>query len=128
MALVDKAGLLPVGVVRVEGVFAQQEAVMLVVVERATGEVTSRGEVGRALVNYSAAEITRIIGLQSTEIEGVLGYADSEYIALRENISLHSRSMADGGGKGKGKNGSSRPVTPGKGGVEADGTKELSVR
>ena len=60
----------------------------------------STGEVGRALVNYSAAEIVRIKGLQSTEIEGVLGYADSEYVALRENISLTRREK------------SSRPVTP----------------
>jgi glutamate 5-kinase len=45
-------------------------------------------EVGRALVNYSAAEIKRIKGLQATEIAGVLGYADSEYIALRENIAF----------------------------------------
>ena len=58
------------------------------------------GEVGRALVNYSAAEIARIKGLQSTEIGTVLGYADSEYVAFRENISLTRREK------------SSRPVTP----------------
>ena len=58
------------------------------------------GEVGRALVNYSAAEIMRIKGMRSTEIGGVLGYADSEYVALRENVSLTKREK------------SSRPVTP----------------
>ena len=58
-------------------------------------------EIGRALVNYSSAEIARIKGLQSTEIQNVLGYADSEYVALRENISLVKRER------------SSRPVTPG---------------
>ena len=57
------------------------------------------GEVGRALVNYSAAEIARIKGLQSTEIGAVLGYADTEYVAFRENISLTREK-------------SSRPVTP----------------
>ena len=57
------------------------------------------GEVGRALVNYSAAEIVRIKGLQSTEIGTVLGYADTEYVAFRENISLTKEK-------------SSRPVTP----------------
>lgn len=102
-ALGDKAGLLPVGVVDVEGTFAQQEAVRLVVVNR-----LPRGnpklwegpgvEVGRALVNYSAAEITRIKGAKSSEIQGLLGYADSEYVALRENISFFERE--------------SRPVTP----------------
>lgn len=56
-------------------------------------------EVGRALVNYSAAEIMRIKGMKSTEIGAVLGYADSEYVALRENVSLTKREK-------------SRPVTP----------------
>ena len=107
----------------VQGQFAQQEAVRLVVVARnppawssssaaAAHENSVNGgggvpvdvavapmEVGRALVNYSAAEIVRIKGLRSTEIGGVLGYADSEYVALRENVSLTKREK-------------SRPVTP----------------
>ncbi|KAL8645003.1 MAG: hypothetical protein Q9226_007492 [Calogaya cf. arnoldii] len=106
-ALASKAGLLPAGIVDVEGHFADQEAVRLVVVpnNRQTPpsppngdaftpssttetEIRSGVEVGRALVNYSAAEIARIKGLQSTQIQGVLGYADSEYVALRENVSL----------------------------------------
>ncbi|KFX88181.1 hypothetical protein O988_09137 [Pseudogymnoascus sp. VKM F-3808] len=45
-------------------------------------------EVGRALVNYSSAEIGRIKGLHSDSVGEVLGYADSEYVALRENVSL----------------------------------------
>jgi len=107
-ALANKSGLLPVGVVDVEGNFAQQEAVRLVVVNRlpAASRVSTGGklwdgapvEVGRALVNYSAAEIARIKGVQSTEIMGLLGYADSEYVALRQNISFFKRE--------------SRPVTP----------------
>jgi glutamate 5-kinase len=107
-ALINKSGLLPVGVVDVEGNFAQQEAVRLVVVNRLPGasRASTGGkmwdgapvEVGRALVNYSAAEIARIKGVQSTEITGLLGYADSEYVALRENISFFKRE--------------SRPVTP----------------
>ncbi|KAL9090482.1 MAG: hypothetical protein Q9165_005243 [Trypethelium subeluteriae] len=136
-ALLDKAGLLPVGIVDVEGSFAQQEAVRLVVVPRgggvlptttttmaggvaavdgqpetpvtpdadvilAGGPATQRmavggggvetgKEVGRAVVNYSSNEIGRVKGLQSTEISGVLGYADSEYVALRENIAFFGR-------------------------------------
>ena len=119
-ALASKAGLLPAGIVDVEGHFAQHEAVRLVVVSRSTStahetpaapengfsggapvDVTLPMEVGRALVIYSASEIMRIKGLKSTEIEGVLGYADSEYVALRENVSLTKREK------------SSRPVTPG---------------
>jgi glutamate 5-kinase len=124
-ALSNKAGLLPVGVVGVEGHFAQQEAVRLVAIDRpalpvmgslspAEGLADSDGgsnrngsgrppslsasafamlvakgeEVGRAVVNYSSAEVARIKGLKSAEIMEVLGYADSEYIALRENVGL----------------------------------------
>jgi glutamate 5-kinase len=106
-ALVGKAGLLPVGVVHVEGSFAQQEAVRLVVVDRRSpltpGEEGKQFdgpavEVGRAIVNYASAEISRIKGHQSTEIESLLGYADSDYVSPRENISLTQRE--------------SRPVTP----------------
>ncbi|KAL8674798.1 MAG: hypothetical protein Q9168_000779 [Polycauliona sp. 1 TL-2023] len=110
-ALASKAGLLPVGIVDVEGHFAGQEAVRLVVVPTrrqspssppngntdtspsnsvnlTEGDIKSGLEIGRALVNYSAAEIARIKGLQSTQIQAVLGYADSEYVALRVNVSL----------------------------------------
>lgn len=128
-ALISKAGLLPAGVVELKGHFAQQEAVRLVVVHRPLSpnsqilENSECGdsststpnaacvtedktwldagvEVGRALVNYSASEIARIKGLQSTEIQGMLGYADSDYIALRENVSLTKKEKV------------SRPVTP----------------
>ncbi|GKZ22819.1 hypothetical protein AbraCBS73388_008995 [Aspergillus brasiliensis] len=96
-ALQKKAGLLPAGVVGVEGHFGQQEAVRLVVVERISpdalnGEFLHHGqepkEVGRALVNYGSSEIIRIKGQRSTHIQSLLGYADSEYVALRENISF----------------------------------------
>ena len=124
-ALANKSGLLPVGVVDVAGSFSQHEAVRLVVVNRVLTasesgprvsapwgsdgvEGESRGgtkfwngtpvEVGRALVNYSAAEIARIKGCQSTEIPGILGYSDSDYVALSCNISFFRRE--------------SRPVTP----------------
>jgi len=114
-ALSDKAGLLPVGVLDVEGNFAQQEAVRLVVVDRppvlaevagpvanscaptpspspasvaAKWESFNPIEVGRALVNYAAPEIARIKGRRSSKIGELLGYADSEYVAHRENIAL----------------------------------------
>ena len=116
-ALAAKAGLLPAGIVHVEGQFAQQEAVRLAVVKlksqvpderkaivNGAGDVavdsgSASLEIGRALVNYSATEIMRIKGCQSTEIRGLLGFADSEYVALRENVSLMRREK-------------SRPVTP----------------
>lgn len=96
-ALQNKAGLLPAGVIGVEGHFAQQEAVRLVVVEKRSpsalnGDFHHHGdepkEVGRALVNYGSSEISRIKGIRSTHIQSILGYADSAYVALRENISF----------------------------------------
>lgn len=125
-ALSRHAGLLPVGILHVTGDFAQQEAVRLIAVERVplgslsprvnSGDISNfsqpsmefvdyeRGEeVGRAVVNYSSAEVARIKGLRSKEIAKVLGYADSEYVAFRENVSLleHARVTT------------SRPETPG---------------
>ncbi|OQV04405.1 hypothetical protein CLAIMM_09294 isoform 3 [Cladophialophora immunda] len=117
VALANKAGLLPVGVVDVEGTFAQQEAVRLVVVDKTplgslspTGNsnsiamqfVSREEEIGRAVVNYSSSEIARIKRLRSSEIRNVLGYADSEYVAYRENVSLHASASGD----------KSRPDTP----------------
>ena len=96
-ALQNKAGLLPAGVVAVDGHFAQHEAVRLVLVEKPSpstlnGDFPHHGEepreVGRALVSYGSAEIDRIKGHRSTQIESLLGYADSAYIALRGNISF----------------------------------------
>lgn len=101
-ALQARAGLLPVGVLDVEGTFAQQEAVKLCVVTRSKS--SDKGwegpavEVGRALVNYASFEIARAMGHQSAELKDLLGYADSEYVAQRESISLFRRE--------------SRPATP----------------
>jgi glutamate 5-kinase len=173
-ALKNKHGLLPVGIIDIEGSFSQQEAVRIVVADRPHAQMHSRNpsshttapvplmedstirsitpipdlvdphsnsnpssrphtpsrnppsrsktptptssslqhadstqslkvhsEVGRALVNYSSTEIARIKGLQSTEIGAVLGYADSEYVALRENVSLSERAEKGGGGEEK---------------------------
>ncbi|KAH8175834.1 amino acid kinase family protein [Sarocladium implicatum] len=92
-ALLGKAGLLPVGIVDVEGNFAAHEAVRLVVVNRldtpSPGGKNWTGpaeEVGRALINYAANEIHRIMGMHSTDIEEILGYADSEYVANRQHV------------------------------------------
>ncbi|ODA82797.1 hypothetical protein RJ55_01306 [Drechmeria coniospora] len=105
-ALQEKAGLLPVGIVDVEGHFSQSEVVRLVAVERRIRSFAAEGkrwegmaqEVGRCLVNYAAAEITMIMGRKSVDIEGILGYADSEYVADRSNVAFFIRE--------------SRPVTP----------------
>nr|POE54532.1 putative glutamate 5-kinase [Quercus suber] len=98
-ALTGKAGLLPVGVVGVEGHFGQHECVRVSVLPTRDTPHRQAEEIGRALVNYSAIEIKRIMGMKSSQIADLLGYADSEYIALRESIALFKREL-------------SRPVTP----------------
>jgi len=84
---IEKAGLLPVGVVGVDGTFSRDEAITLTVATRdVDGNITATTDVGRALVNYSATEIGRIMGKRSSEIVSILGYADGEYIAHRDNM------------------------------------------
>lgn len=133
-ALSNGAGLLPAGVLSLDGSFSQQESVRLVLipsldrsspsnhhhpssralsldgdcthhslgVAAAASVAKSAGEeVGRAIVTYSSAEIARIRGVRSSQIGAILGYADSEYVCLRENIGLFNQE------------GKSRPQTPG---------------
>lgn len=75
----DRAGLLPVGVKEVQGNFHESECV----------EIWSNDQlVGRCIVNYSSSELRRIIGHRSMEIEHILGYADTEYVAYRDNLAF----------------------------------------
>lgn len=98
-ALLNKAGLLPVGVVDVDGTFSGHECVRLLVVEKNIGGTEGGGklwhgepqDVGRAIVNYPSVDIHRVKGHQSKEIEGLLGYADSGYVAEREHVTLFRR-------------------------------------
>ncbi|KAK2750699.1 hypothetical protein FQN57_002772 [Myotisia sp. PD_48] len=96
-AILTKNSLLPAGVIDVKGHFGHLEAVSIVVTSRRDypGELNgdfphqgSEKEVGRALVNYGSPELSRIKGLRSSQIQSVLGYAESEYVALRENIAF----------------------------------------
>lgn len=88
----NKAGLLPAGVIDVEGSFHEHECIDLKLGTRdAKGELDRSvplQTVGRARCNYTSVELSKIKGLQSSEIEDVLGYADSEYVANRENLAF----------------------------------------
>lgn len=88
----NKAGLLPAGVIDVEGSFHEHECIDLRLGTRdAKGELDRSvplQTVGRARCNYTSVELSKIKGLQSSEIEDVLGYADSEYVANRENLAF----------------------------------------
>jgi glutamate 5-kinase len=43
-------------------------------------------EVARGLVNYSAAEASRVLGKPSGEFEGILGYRGDEELIHRDNL------------------------------------------
>jgi glutamate 5-kinase len=72
--------LLPIGVTRVEGTFERGEVV---------GCFDPDGrEVARGLVNYSAAEASRIVRRPSSQIEAILGYVDEPELIHRDNLVL----------------------------------------
>ncbi len=70
--------LLPVGVTAVEGRFSRGALVALLAPDGI--------EVGRGLVNYSAAEAKKIIGKPSDQIEAMLGYVDEPELIHRDNL------------------------------------------
>lgn len=72
--------LLAVGVTRVVGTFERGELVSCV--------TDDNREVARGLVNYSAAESTRILGKSSAHIESLLGYVDEPELIHRDNLAL----------------------------------------
>lgn len=72
--------LLPVGVKSVQGDFLRGEVVACIDLQG--------NEIARGLVNYSADEARRIIGLASDRIESVLGYVDEAELIHRDNLVL----------------------------------------
>lgn len=84
----DRAGLLPVGIVAVLGQFHESECVSIKVIPTKQSPLDGAVEVGHCRVNYSSVEIDLIKGLKSRDIESVLGFADSEYVAHRDNLAF----------------------------------------
>jgi glutamate 5-kinase len=79
-ALRNGSSLLPVGVSGVEGEFERGDPVRV---------VNSAGrEVARGLVNYSSADLARILGQRSELIESILGYAYGDEAIHRNNMVL----------------------------------------
>lgn len=72
--------LLPSGIAMVEGNFGVGDPATCVDME---GTPLAKG-----LVNYSAAEIRKIMGLKTSEVEQVLGYKDYDEIIHRNNMVL----------------------------------------
>jgi len=80
-ALVQRQkSLLPGGVVAVDGSFKMGDCVTCV---DPAGQAFARG-----LIRYSAAELGRIKGLKTSQIEGVLGYKDYDEVIHRDDLVL----------------------------------------
>lgn len=80
-ALVERGkSLLPSGIVRVEGAFKRGDVVRL---SGPDGEEFARG-----LSNYSAEEVGRIKGCQTTQIGAILGYDFYDEVVHRDNMAL----------------------------------------
>jgi len=82
--LEEGKSLLPSGIVSVEGDFAVGDPVTCV--DR-DGVPLAKG-----LVNYSAADIRKIMGLKTSRIEQVLGHKDYDEIIHRDNMAVTRRS------------------------------------
>ncbi|CCD23881.1 uncharacterized protein NDAI_0C02210 [Naumovozyma dairenensis CBS 421] len=89
-------GLLPKDIIDIEDNFHELECV-----EVKVGQKLPNGQlnyeiplklIGRARCNYTSLEINKIKGLKnSNQIEDILGYADSKFIANKENLALLPR-------------------------------------
>jgi glutamate 5-kinase len=80
-ALLSKGkSLLPSGIFDVKGHFARGECV----------EISTRENrmIARGIVNYSSADISKIMGSKSIEIENKLGYKYTEEVIHRDNMVL----------------------------------------
>ena len=81
-ALMERgASLLPGGVVSVEGEFGRGDLIELRIAGSDFGEVLARG-----LAQYGSADMQRIAGRHSRDIEGILGYRYGEVVVHRDDL------------------------------------------
>lgn len=80
-ALLEKGkSLLPSGIIDVEGDFAVGDPVSCMTSEERI--------IAKGLVNFSSAEVRKIMGLKTTKIEQVLGHKDYEEVIHRDNLAI----------------------------------------
>jgi glutamate 5-kinase len=79
-ALQQGGSLLPVGLSRVEGTFERGDSVRII------GQ--SGREIARGLVNYASADLLKIRGEKSDNIEKILGFAYGDEVIHRNNMVL----------------------------------------
>ncbi len=90
-ALLNKGSLFAAGIIDVQGTFASQQCVTLLAKLKNKTELM---DIGKALVNYSSLEITRIKGCQSIHISEILGYCETEEVIHRNNLALNQEFLS----------------------------------
>ena len=83
VALAGGKSLLPAGVLRIAGEFERGDAVLIRDVRGVT--------LAHGLSAYGSADAVRIVGLQSGEIEAVLGYRGREELVHRNDLAMVAR-------------------------------------
>ena len=69
---------MPAGIIKVEGVFKKGENILI---------IDSEGnDVARGLSSFSSYEIDKIKGLQSNQIENILGYSSKSEIVHKDDM------------------------------------------
>jgi glutamate 5-kinase len=77
-ALKSGKSLLPSGITKISGSFKKGDNILIV--------DSNNQEVARALSSFTSEEINKIKGLQSTQIENILGYASKSEIVHKDDI------------------------------------------
>jgi glutamate 5-kinase len=77
-ALKSGKSLLPAGIIRLEGNFKKGDNIVIV--------DENNTDIARALSSFTSEEINKIKGLQSSQIENILGYASKSEIIHRDDI------------------------------------------
>ena len=80
MLLEQGKSLLPVGIMEVQGDFLNGDVIRLLDEQHA--------EIGRGLANYAAAEVRRLQGHLSQELEQLLGFQGDAEVVHRDNMTL----------------------------------------
>ncbi|MEO5359654.1 MAG: glutamate 5-kinase [Nitrospirota bacterium] len=72
--------LLPSGIKSISGDFDRGDAVYCI--------APGGRQIAKGLVNYGSAELQKIIGLKTAQIEGILGYKYSDEVIHRDNMTI----------------------------------------
>jgi len=83
-ALERGTSLLPAGIVAVEGVFDRGDAIRV--------RDRSGREIARGLSAYASADVKRIMGRRSSEIEDILGFRGRDEIIHRDDLAMTNAS------------------------------------